>query len=133
MITGISSLLALVIGSSSILLGAVFVLKNDVVTGFMENIGSQKRLSMAFEASKLVAGSIIVYLNNKWVIGYEGLITLIGWYLVVDSAADLVVPESIKDKLGDNLEENEEEADTVNQGLGAFLILVGLYLLYSVI
>ena len=77
MITGISSLLALVIGSSSILLGAVFVLKNDVVTGFMENIGSQKRLSMAFEASKLVAGSIIVYLNNKWVIGYEGLITLI--------------------------------------------------------
>ena len=133
MITGISSLLALVIGSSSILLGAVFVLKNDVVTGFMENIGSQKRLSMAFEASKLVAGSIIVYLNNKWVIGYEGLITLIGWYLVVDSAADLVVPESIKDKLGDNLEENEEEADTVNQGLGAFLILVGLYLLYTMI
>jgi len=133
MITGISSLLALVIGSSSILLGFVFVVKNDVVTEFMENLGERNHFNMAFAFSELVAGSIIVYLHNKWIIGYEGLITLIGWYLIVDSAADLVVPESIKDKLGGNLEENEAEADTVNQGLGAFLILVGLFLLYSVI
>lgn len=133
MFADISSILALIIGSSSIILGIAFVIKNQSVTEIMEKLGQQNKLNKYITAFELISGIVIVYLHNIWVIGYKGLITVIGWYLIIDSVADLVVPRSLKQKMGDNLQKNEEEANTVNRGLGFILIIIGTYLLYSII
>ncbi len=44
----------------------------------------------------LVAGLAIVYLHNVWTKDWRTLLTLIGWFVVIDGTLRVVVPEFIQ-------------------------------------
>jgi hypothetical protein len=121
-----------VLGVVLVAVGAAAVLREKLLVKFLEET-SEGSIGLVFGLFEAAIGLLMVYIHNVWVLGYQVVITLIGWYLLIDGAADLLIPEKFKERVSGVLEDNEEESYDISRSLGVMLVVLGAYLIYSVL
>lgn len=119
----ISEFLASFLGIYILIVSLVFLIRHnsfvDYVEEFTEN--THMRYNVAF--AELALGLAIVLLNNVWTLGYRGVITVIGWMMLIEAVFHLLATDEQEKKL----------ISTINrhgywQVIGSAALVLGLYL-----
>lgn len=93
---------------------------NEYIEEFKEN--TVMRYNVAF--AELGLGLAIVLLHNVWTFGYRGVITVLGWLMVIEALFHLVATEEQEEQLISSFNKQEHW-----KFYGAAGLLTGLYLL----
>lgn len=119
-----SVFLAQVIGFYTVLVSLAFLIHRDHYKKTISDFLGSRPLMAVCGSLSLIFGLIIVIAHNKWVGDWRLLITLIGWYAVLQGLARLFFPEQFAKVVKD-----------ISNGIGylisfAVWMLIGLYLIW---
>lgn len=120
----ISVILAQIIGIFLVVAGIAMVVSSKATAAAIEESVAHKGILFMWGIGALVAGAVVVVLNNAWTTGLPLLVTIIGWLALIKGAFILLAPEaaaSLYRKFG-------KSGMIVFVGVVAFVL--GLVLLY---
>lgn len=121
-----SVFLARFLGLYVLILSSVFLLKRKSFSRFAREFADHEHSRYLIAMVELAGGLAIVLTHNIWTFGYQGVITVIGWLMVVESIFHL-------------LASNRQEAEAIEKldneyiwlAMGAISVVAGIYLVAS--
>ena len=88
-------LLAKVIGVWAIIKGLAILIKKDQMNKMLNELMSNWTLLLIVAAIELIAGLFLVNTHNIWVKGWPVIITIIGWLMVIEGTAFMVLRKAV--------------------------------------
>lgn len=119
-----SAFLAEFMGLYVIILSTAFILKHDSFVEYARNFAQDINLRYSVALVELAAGLAIVLKHNIWELSYVGIVTAVGWLMLIEAVFHLAATE-------------EQELNFVEHAddraywevLGALSLVLGFYLL----
>lgn len=115
--------LARVLGLSLIILGAVFMIRRHYYLPVYASIVTERMTRLVFATAAVIAGLFLVIAHNIWLTVPAAIISLMGWMVLLEGLAYLILPDEVLAKL---IAAFNRPAAYLAGGLLA--ILIGLYL-----
>lgn len=115
--------LAEYIGIFILVVSTVFLIRYETFLDYAEEFADSTSMRFNVAFVELAAGLGIVLLHNVWVLGYEGVVTAIGWLMILESIFHLLATD----------EQEEHLIQKINQShywryYGLISMFLGLYL-----
>lgn len=88
-----SIFLAQLFGLYFVLMGVIFLMRRKSLVPAIVEFGGSKALLAAFAAIELVAGLAVIISYSSWDWGYSLVITIIGWWMLIEGVLYLVLPK----------------------------------------
>ena len=119
----LSIFLAQLLGLYFVLAGAIFILRQKSLIPAVQDAGSNRGLILLLASLELLAGLALVIAHPIYTLDWQGIITFIGAWMIVESIFFLILPNKIAKGL----------ISMVNKPLwysigGLIAIVVGAYL-----
>lgn len=95
----LSIFLAKLLGIYMILVGLIFMIRRKALMPAMQEVIKNKALIYIIAILELLAGIAIVLSHNIWVLGFEVIITIVGWLMIVEGVLYLLLPGKYLQKL----------------------------------
>jgi hypothetical protein len=116
-------LLTRVLGLALILLGVIFIVRRDYYIPVYATIVTERMTRLVFATAAVIAGLFLVVSHNIWLTLPSAIISLIGWMVLFEGLAYLILPDDVLKRL----------IAAVNRPIayiagGALAIFVGFYL-----
>lgn len=70
-------------GLSFVILGVLFLLRREVILGYMKSVVSEPGIILVAGYMSLSLGIASILVHNVWSLDWRGIITLIGWLSLV--------------------------------------------------
>lgn len=70
-------------GVSIFILGVLFLIRRDTVTGYMKSIVNEPGVILISGYASLSLGIASILVHNVWSLDWRGIVTLIGWIALV--------------------------------------------------
>ncbi len=83
-----------VIGIYLVLIGLICIVKRKMMMHSMGDVITNKSLLYVVAIIELIAGISLVISHNVWVWNYAVIVTIVGWLMLIESLAYLVLPYS---------------------------------------
>lgn len=94
-----SELLAQFLGLYLLVVISTFLLRREQFTEFLEEFADNRSVRYIVAYLELAGGLIIVLTHNVWTLGFEGLVTVIGWLAVLEAVFHLTATDEQESRL----------------------------------
>lgn len=118
-----SVFLAEFLGFYVLIVSAVFILKYESFAEYARDFARDRSLRYTVAFIELAAGIAIVMTHNIWQLSYRGVVTVIGWMMLLEAIFHLVASEEHESKI---IEAMDDEFYWISFGI--LSALLGLYL-----
>lgn len=118
-----SVFLAEFLGFYILVVSAVLLLKYESFVEYAKRFAEDSSLRYTVAFVELAAGLAIVLTHNVWKLGYAGVVTVIGWAMLVEAIFHLIASSEREQRL---VEELTDEFHLMS--FGVLGLLVGIYL-----
>ena len=95
----LSIFLAKLLGIYMILVGLIFMLRRKAMMPAMKELIKNKSLIYIIAIRELLAGLAIILGHNIWTLGFEVIITVVGWLMLLEGIIYLILPNRLMQKL----------------------------------
>lgn len=119
----LSLYLAQLFGLYFVIVGGIVVLRRRALMPMVTDLFGDKALILVVGVLELAAGLLIVLSHQVYTLDYRGLITLIGYWMVIEGIFYLVAPQKMMRRV---LKRFNTPAWYVNGG--ALAVMLGVYL-----
>lgn len=116
-------LLAKVFGLYLIISGAVIMVRQRYFIPVVGTFVEERFLRLVLAAGELLVGLFLIIGHNDWTSWPAGIISLFGWWIILESLAYLVLPDALIEKLIRSF-----NIPSWYTGGGIFAIVIGAYL-----
>lgn len=118
-----SEFIASFLGIYILIVSLVFLIRHNSFVDYVEEFAENTHMRYNVAFAELALGLAIVLLNNVWTLGYRGVITVIGWMMLIEAVFHLLAADEQEKKL----------IGTINQHnywqvIGLVSLVLGLYL-----
>jgi uncharacterized membrane protein len=121
----ISLMAAEIAGVYLIIVGVSFILRQKMWSEVIHDFARNRMAMTLAGLVELLIGIVIVMYHNVWVADWQVAITLIGWLMVLEGGAYVLLPtKTLKDKI------TKFNKKGWYSGMGVIAIGLGAYLLY---
>lgn len=122
----INILLAHLIGIYMFIVGMLFMIRPSLFSAMLTRAMSNTFLAYIASGVELVAGTAIVLTYADWAMSFEALMLVLGWVMILESAAYLFIPFPIINAVVARFNRN-----TTFIIIGTVLFVAGAYLMYE--
>jgi len=91
----LSIFLAQLLGLYFVLAGAIFILRQKSLIPAVQDAGSNRGLILLLASLELLAGLALVIAHPIYTLDWQGIITFIGAWMIVESIFFLILPNKI--------------------------------------
>lgn len=120
-----SLFLARLIGLMSILMGLSMLLRRKMLMNVFHELAKSAAISYILGTLLVVMGLILILMHNIWNVGYQLVITLFGWLLLLEGSIYLFASTRLIKKYIAGLDNKK-----MYYFIGVAYVLVGAYLAY---
>jgi hypothetical protein len=118
-----SAFLAQLIGSYILVASIIFLLKYESFVDYAREFAANTSLRYTIAFLELAAGLGIVLAHNIWTLGYQGVVTVIGWMMLLEAVFHLMASEDQERRVLEAL-----DTEIYWKLFGALSIVLGFYL-----
>lgn len=91
--------LAKLLGIYMIIVGLIFMIRRKAMMPAMKELIKNRALLYIICILELAAGIAVVLSHNIWTWGYELIITVVGWLLIIEGVVYLILPHRKVEKI----------------------------------
>ncbi|MFB6143919.1 MAG: hypothetical protein ABEJ98_01275 [Candidatus Nanohaloarchaea archaeon] len=119
-----SAFLAEFLGFYILVVSAVFLLKYESFAEYAREFAEDSSLRYTVAFIELAGGLAIVLTHNVWKLGYRGVVTVIGWMMLVEAVFHFVASDEQESRVVEAL-----DSEFYFLGFGILSVLLGVYLI----
>ncbi len=109
-------------GLSFVILGVLFLMRREVILGYMKSVVSEPGIILIAGYASLSIGLGSILVHNVWSLDWRGIVTLIGWLSLVKWVVVIGFPRTTKGVI--NFYKNDKLLSVALFGI----IIIGIYL-----
>ena len=119
--------LAEYLGTFILVVSAVFLIRYETFLDYAREFADNTHMRFNVAFIELAAGLGIVILHNVWVLGYEGVVTAIGWLMVLEAIFHLLATDEQEEHLIQSINKNHywRYYGLISMFLGLYLVTKG--------